>query len=497
MKTKYPITHKEIIVLRLFIIILLLQNTNALFAKKWSDSGAYNISWYNKEQTNFTISTPEELAGVAYLVNNNFASFSKQVLHLTNDINLQGRDWIPIGTNNTLFEGTFKGNGFSITNVTLKDGDNYYCGFWNKLKDAHIHDLRIQSNISTAKSYAGALTPQANNTDFRNVETEVNITFLKKSISYGSTGTFFTYYIGGAIGHSTNCKYFNLKTKTDIDFEFGASNGNNCYGYITLYTGGIVGYGDNNTFEKCQAHNDFKIGINGYVTDRSYTITKTTTVYCGGIIGYDNSSKTTITACYSQTKSFKGYHYNGTYDTVSFEYGGIIGYIYDYSVATKLRNCVSITSSYTVIGHPYSWVASWYHTNSAFGGISCRTPKTFGGCYSNNDVVRDITKVRGDTQKENGSTSFSSTQMNSQDFVNELNIYSQLEFNTINWGLDENGKLILLYANAPDAIEKIKTTPDYTTPEIYDLNGIKHNRKRRGINIIRYTNGKTQKIIEK
>ena len=45
---------------------------------KWTDEGNYDISWYSADATEFTISTAQELAGLAYLVNNG----STGLLHL-------------------------------------------------------------------------------------------------------------------------------------------------------------------------------------------------------------------------------------------------------------------------------------------------------------------------------------------------------------------------------------------------------------------------------
>ncbi|MBR6332878.1 MAG: hypothetical protein IKR77_00600, partial [Bacteroidales bacterium] len=64
--------------------------------------GTSDINWYDATQTSFDISTPEQLAGVAQLVNDGTATFSGKTLNLTADIWLNSNgstvnNWVPIG----------------------------------------------------------------------------------------------------------------------------------------------------------------------------------------------------------------------------------------------------------------------------------------------------------------------------------------------------------------------------------------------------------------
>lgn len=44
--------------------------------------GSADISWYNASQSSFDISTPEQLAGFAQLVNNGTSNFNGKVVNL-------------------------------------------------------------------------------------------------------------------------------------------------------------------------------------------------------------------------------------------------------------------------------------------------------------------------------------------------------------------------------------------------------------------------------
>ena len=434
---------------------------------------------------------------MAYLVNNNYTSFEGKTIKLSADINLQGKLWTPIGINNTLFQGTFDGNGHSINNVSINDGDkNYRCGFWTELKNATLQNFKIKGNISCKNNKIGFVSANASNSVFKDITIDSDISFSRTDVST-NTGFTFKYNVGGCVGFSKECTFQNIKNNSNIDFIFGSSSGNNCYGRIELYAGGIVGLGETNIYSGCQTSNNCKIGINGYVTSSSYSNPGAGCVYYGGIVGYDRGSTTSITSCLSIVENFEGAHYNGTYDAVNFYYGGIIGLMEQYSNKAILSNCVAITSNYSITGHSYSWVASWYHTNSCFGGITCKTPRNIKGCFSNNDALRTVQKVSNDDIGECGSTSYSKEEMRTKDFVSELNFFTQMEYDKDLWGLDNYGNLILITEEGATGITNIvHSNNSKNIVAIYDLNGNKIANVQKGFNIIVYGDGRVKKVVK-
>ena len=84
---------------------------------------ALDISWHNNCDNSFAISTRNELAGLAYLVNRGIDNFKGKTITLTNSIDLSpwntGKGWIPIGrTSVRSFAGTFDGDGFLTLSFT-------------------------------------------------------------------------------------------------------------------------------------------------------------------------------------------------------------------------------------------------------------------------------------------------------------------------------------------------------------------------------------------
>ena len=95
------------------------------------DGVAVDTSWYNEEDTQFTLNSAMQLAGLASLVNGG-NDFAGKTITLGADIDLNGKEWTPIGNGyldapeigGNSFAGTFDGQGFTISNLSY-DGDGY------------------------------------------------------------------------------------------------------------------------------------------------------------------------------------------------------------------------------------------------------------------------------------------------------------------------------------------------------------------------------------
>lgn len=91
----------------------------------------YDISWYDKTSTNFSIANEKQLYGLYILSASD--NFDNKTIKLTSDVVLNSgtaKDWattepenvwMPIGTLNNEFAGTFDGQGHTISGLYLKD----------------------------------------------------------------------------------------------------------------------------------------------------------------------------------------------------------------------------------------------------------------------------------------------------------------------------------------------------------------------------------------
>ena len=106
-------------------------------------------------QQAYTIRNAAQLLAFAQAVN---AGAVKASAQLTADISLSGKEWIPIGTPQHPYEGTFDGGGHRIKYMTIRtSADNQ--GFFGIVTDGvHIHDLIIDRSCSVqGGNYCGGL----------------------------------------------------------------------------------------------------------------------------------------------------------------------------------------------------------------------------------------------------------------------------------------------------------------------------------------------------
>lgn len=117
-------------------------------------SGSTDTSWYETAQSTFNISTTDELAGLAELVNsgNNFAG---KTIVLDANIDLKGIEWTPIGSLlGTWFSGVFDGNEKTITGIRITDNTipevglfGYVRGIDASVVNAGIRNLTVSGTI--------------------------------------------------------------------------------------------------------------------------------------------------------------------------------------------------------------------------------------------------------------------------------------------------------------------------------------------------------------
>ena len=123
-------------------------------------SGIADISWYDANQTSFDISTPEQLAGVAQLVNSGATSFNGKTLNLLNDLWLNDtgdstNNWTPIGggsptsespSTGNAFKGNFNGHGHAIYNLYCDKGSTFHAGLFCALENPCTIDSLVMIN---------------------------------------------------------------------------------------------------------------------------------------------------------------------------------------------------------------------------------------------------------------------------------------------------------------------------------------------------------------
>lgn len=283
--------------LQLFFMLLILFMSTKGFSQEglWTDEGNYDTSWYDETSTEFTLTTPAQLAGLAKLVNDGNEFYGKTI-KLGTDINLGAHCWWPIG-DNSAFRGTFDGQGKSICELKMI-GEYYkeskYIAFFGYFT-GNLRDLNMDASCYIApddgntESYIGGIIAVFNK-KYGEGETSSVVRCTSKAAIFTPLNNRIT---GGIIAScsSSQSPIESCINYSDIHNEYlcggiiGTMNGFegtllNCenYGSISAQykAGGIVGEANGNiSFESCINHG--KIAVNN--SDKLYFST------AGGIVG--------------------------------------------------------------------------------------------------------------------------------------------------------------------------------------------------------------------
>ncbi|MDR1905834.1 MAG: hypothetical protein LBQ27_02820 [Clostridiales bacterium] len=206
----------------------------------------FPVSGDGNSQTPFVyeISTKEQLALIAYLINTTgrynqeseiFYTNIKEKFVLTKDINLEKALWAPMGTAEYPFKGVFDGNGYYISNFIVKGTDdektgNVYAGFFGYVDMAEISKLTISNaeislSYKNANVYAGAVAGYcagAKLYDIKILKTAIEITAKNACV-------------GGAFGRApTMISGGRLSSNGQISATVSAADG-------VLYIGNLIG----------------------------------------------------------------------------------------------------------------------------------------------------------------------------------------------------------------------------------------------------------------
>ena len=260
--------------------------------------GTYNWTFTPTDTTNYTTATgsirltvyepPQEVDGVyqidsvtdlfwfAGLVNGTLENVEQDTAAsavLTADIDLSGETWTPIGSESTPYTGTFDGQGYTISGMTIENAESYSGLFGNvtgTVKNFTVTGSITITGDETVAKVGGAVgslgTASAGGT-VSGVISGVDIT-----VSAGND------HIGGVVGSMPenssptveNCIYTGKIT-------------------VTVAAGsvaGIVGYIRTGTIQNCANQGSISVDVGG-------------TGSVGGILGYCNNGGIYIRNCYN------------------------------------------------------------------------------------------------------------------------------------------------------------------------------------------------------
>lgn len=210
------------------------------FTDTWD--GTADTSWFNDTDTEFILTTAEQLAGLAELVDggNNFAG---KTVKLGTDIDLyhladgatDPTCFDPIGSyrNDLIFEGVLDGQGHTIANMNQNtwalDNGYYYgdlgLGLFGAVENATIKNLVMDNaSISGESALCGTVAAVAGD----------NVTFENITVKNSDVADY-QYYAGGIVGWAGGDEQF-INCVIDASTTIGAQ-----WGEFNNANGGVIG----------------------------------------------------------------------------------------------------------------------------------------------------------------------------------------------------------------------------------------------------------------
>ena len=280
------------------------------YEDSWIDSAV--TDWYNATETEFTLSTAKQLAGLASLVNNG-TSFQGKTIKLSSDIDLNGKNWTPIGKSGKTFQGIFDGQGNVIKNITIP-GNNSDVGLFGVTTDGEIKNFTLENASVQGYLDVGAVA----GTPYTSKYTNITVKGLIQVDGYA--------YVGGAFGKNG---YADI-TNVDVIGNEGSYVKADSDVYRT-YVGGLIGFmGEGNTtISDCNV----KIDVTGSTCD------------VGGITGILHYGNKMVNCTYEGSLAMT----NAIYSENAGEIGGLAGTFQTYpGQVTLIENSSAEVSSAVV-----------------------------------------------------------------------------------------------------------------------------------------------------
>ena len=249
------------------------------------------------ENDPYQINTAEELAYFAKTVNEG-QPYNGLYIVLKNDLNLNNKEWTPIGTDSNPFRGNFDGGNHTVTRMQISNSSVDYVGLFGECTRYNVYsaikNITVKDSVINGKSYVGAIVGYAKDIDIENCRSIGNTINGERNV-----GGIFGYFGGNPGGKVSRC--YNSSKVT------GKKS-----------AGGIAGMGDRCTAENCLNTGEIEV------------TTKQDKSTGGGIFGFfdDSIAPASITACVNLGKVSGGLSFGGIVGSTDSESTGHISNCY-------------------------------------------------------------------------------------------------------------------------------------------------------------------------
>lgn len=217
--------------------------------------GTSDTSWFDSTdvKAEYTLTTAEQLAGLAVLVNEG-NTFKNTTVKLDSDLDLENKEWVPIGNASNKFSGNFDGQENVINNLTINgsmDYDNgtgtHYVGLFGYVNNGgYIKNITIENAKITGCLYVGGLVGRVY------IGGAIENCHIKGAVSVAGY-----WYVGGIVGRYEYAD--GIKNCSVIDTNHGQVIADTTFNSDKdgSYVGGIVGFvaEDNTKIVGCTVNN--------------------------------------------------------------------------------------------------------------------------------------------------------------------------------------------------------------------------------------------------
>ncbi|MDO4281969.1 MAG: S-layer homology domain-containing protein, partial [Peptococcaceae bacterium] len=295
----------------------------------WLDAGNYDTSWYDKDKSEFTLTSAEQLAGFAAIVMGKDGltkdDFTGKTVNLDPDktYDLSAHYWTPI-----VLRGTFDGQGATISGMTIENPQGtsdigFFASLRGTVQNVNLTDASIavtDENLAgqTFDCIGGVVGSSEFGSTVRNCAFDGTITtrVLLSPLNKNSNG------LGGVVGCANSATVSDCRATGTIDVQYSGNLG----GVIGMWKQ-AAGTTVNCTITKCTS----EMAITN--TKGGYNV--------GGVIGeVFGSTEATIENCHNKgTLARPGL----SADSGSPVTGGIVGNMYSAGTITGCTNSGDLT----------------------------------------------------------------------------------------------------------------------------------------------------------
>ena len=440
---------------RLFTMLMLVMAIIMPYGGAWAQTPPSKGD--GKKDSPYIITKAEELAWFRDQVNGGNKKICAKIADNVEVIDLKNfchaadaskkideQSWVPIGNSNKPYQGTFDGNGKTITNLYI-NASQVNMGLFGYTYEGTIKNLTFEyANVTNTNSYAGVLVG--------NAFWGSTLQNIKISNTCQIKGGNYTGGIAGSLdGNASNCvNYATVQGKEDVGGLFGyySRTGNSMtacanYGNVTATSntvGGLVGYYSSGTIQDCANYGNIEGtnnvgGMAGYVSKgkmqnvfcygnvSATNNTKRGGMVCGysskgvteGMVAYYSGAKLTVNSQEQTVKAFGSGNLsedNATGFTKDQLKSGVVAYLLQQNASSEAKwgqNLANDGDSYPVIGSEHTV----YSDNSL---VNCMTYEIISGSFTNNTTSSAIKYQHGQTINHHVATNATCTEAATKEY---------------------------------------------------------------------------------